>query len=83
MWHIHRHTAQSNKYFDIAFIKRGKYIVGSNQGYRKHSQCIKTLRMIDVGVYQDDTKVKPVIVVIENGKPVTIDKSKTSKPYKP
>lgn len=40
MWHIYRNKQGKHEF---AFIKRGKYIVGSKQGYERKKTLVKSL----------------------------------------
>ncbi len=92
MWHLYK-----NKHglFEIAFIKNGRYIVGSKQGYVNRKTCIKMMREMNYNIrgigektyrafrYQDDTGKKPVIVfVYADGAMELLYSQPPSKPYK-
>ena len=65
MIHLFKHDDGK---FDIALVVNGKYIVGSNQHYENLKGVQNAIMAISksCGVncahYQDDTRVKPVIV---------------------
>lgn len=87
MWHIYKN--KQNK-FEFAFIRKGRYIAGTKQGYNRMSTAIESLvscREVVAGYFevQDDTGEKPVIVriTIIEGRIITEDIDlKTSKVYK-
>jgi ribosomal protein L30E len=78
MIHLFKHSKGKLKgKFDIALIVRGKYIVGSNQGYEKRRQALKAMMSIAHNIpsvgrlgsvkFQDDTIEIPVVYVLNSG----------------
>jgi hypothetical protein len=91
MIHLFKHSKGKLKgKFDIALVVRGKYIVGSNQGYERKSGCYNAMIAICrtlpvVGrlgscKFQDDTFDKPLVVDLDAGNKMTF--SSTKKPTK-
>lgn len=88
MWHIYRNK---HKLFEFAFISKGRYIVGSKQGYVNHKSCVNAIMTIGALEYQDDTKDEskylPTIFLYskEPGEPAKYIPSTLTphEPYKP
>lgn len=94
MVHLFRHTHGKNKgKFDIAFVVRGRYIVGSNQGYNTKRGAYKAMIALCKGLpvvgalgsckFQDDTLVKPIVVQLVSNGNTYHSTNKSSKPYQP
>jgi uncharacterized protein YegP (UPF0339 family) len=95
MFHLFQHTSNKLKgKYDFAFISKGKYICGSNQGYENKEDAIKSVHSVAThkgGVYcwvQDDTEVKSVIMCAVKNVPkrnliITPTTLKTAKKYIP
>lgn len=87
MWHLFK----TKRGFEIALIFRGRYIVGSNQGYKTRNGCHKALKCIipSLGVptsikFQDDTLKTPMVFSISrNESPEWEQNINPSKPYQP
>ncbi len=96
MIHLFKHLSGKNKgKFDIALVVRGKYILGSNQGYERKSSCYNALKLIvnevgfsspvhEVIYFQDDTDMNKYYIAIHDKKPtLRVQQGKPSKPYTP
>lgn len=92
MFHLFKHSEGSLKgKYDFAFVSKGKYICGSNQGYGRKAAVLKAILSVvsnfseNYGAFiQDDTFEKPTVNVYykKNGK-VCILSYSTQKPLKP
>ena len=92
MIHLFKHQSGKLKgKFDIALVVRGKYIVGSNQGYERKIYCLKSIQSIGSqwgGLWcyvQDDTGKPTVSTLHKVGNKIVLTpvKRKPSKPYQP
>ena len=92
MIHLFKHQSGKLKgKFDIALVVRGKYIVGSNQGYERKIYCLKSIQSIGSqwgGLWryvQDDTGKPTVSTLHKLGNKIVLTpvKRKPSKPYQP
>ena len=63
MWHLFKHETGKHKgKYDVAFVVKGKYKVGSNQGYNKKLDAIKCAFLYaDSEDVQDDTLETPKV----------------------
>lgn len=94
MFHLFKHsTGKLKGKYDIALIVKGKYIVGSNQGYNRKRGALSALISIckslpDWGnlgscVFQDDTKEKSEVFSLDLSGTTYKSTQKPSKPYTP
>jgi uncharacterized protein YegP (UPF0339 family) len=77
MIHLFKHHKGKLKgKYDIALIVRGKYIVGSNQGYENKKDAIKSIQSIGVQFlsysfyFQDDTFDKAIVFYAVKNSPL-------------
>lgn len=91
MWHLFKHT---NGKFDFAFISKGKYIAGSQQGYENRSDALKSLNYMvrkpmpagkNYGSFlvQDDTGTKAVVIALHPREHQVLTKVQPSEKYVP
>jgi len=95
MIHLFKHQSGKLKgKFDIALIVKGKYIVGSNQGYNRKGGAINAIVAIMDNVFyesdadpemvmQDDTVSPPLTFTVNDKKELTRYLTKPSRPYTP
>lgn len=91
MFHLFKHSGGKLKgKYDIALVVRGRYIVGSSQGYNKKSSAFNAIRIMCMEIangviaFQDDTFSIPVICQIDpSEKGVLKTDVKPRKPYTP
>lgn len=94
MIHLFEHQKGELKgKYDIAFIVKGRYIVGSNQGYNTKRGAYKPMIALCKGLpvmgalgsckFQDDTYEKPIVVTLLSNGTTYHTKTKPSKPYQP
>jgi uncharacterized protein YegP (UPF0339 family) len=84
MFHLFQHTSKKLKgKYDFAFISKGKYICGSNQGYENKKDALKSLSLVSTA-FQDDTLDKPLMLWLEvEGRKISTSEIKTAtKPSK-
>jgi|VirMetMinimDraft_7_1064189.scaffolds.fasta_scaffold26600_4 hypothetical protein len=56
MYHLFQHASgKSKNKFDIAFIRKGRYGAGSNQGYNRKRDAIALIKSMGGKRFQDDT----------------------------
>lgn len=91
MIHIFKH---SDGTFDRATVRKGKYIHGSNQGYKRKIDVLMTIvkdlsdvyaQVISNNVFtlvQDDTGDKPVLCTVNTTKPYLVISKKQPKNMK-
>lgn len=95
MYHLFQHKSGKlkNKY-DFAFVSKGRFISGSNQGYENKTALLKiifnqaTVNGSHHVHVQDETRVRPVVMYLVRNLPlknIIISDSfkKPSKPYMP
>jgi len=89
MIHLFKHQSGKLKgKFDIALVVRGKYIVGSNQGYERKIGAINAIRVAwteDV-YFQDNSFEKPVVYRMPSAggkRPMYLTVRRPHKPYQP
>ena len=85
MWHLFKHETGKHKgKYDVAFVVKGKYKVGSNQGYNKKSDAIKCALTNRVCEHvQDDTlKVPKVLFCYLSGNKKGLTSPSALKPQK-
>lgn len=92
MWHLFKNNDGK---FEIAFISKGRYIVGSRQGYERKGSCLSALVQMGAPDVQDDTITVnhfggsvPTVLTYMDGKYgrasfMSGKEYTTSKPYKP
>lgn len=87
MFHLFKHA---DKKFDVAFVVKGKYIMGSNQHYSNREDAINAILLVlkDAGsrsvMFQDDTPTQPVILFVSaEGKVLTETSVGVKKKYIP
>lgn len=95
MIHLFKHTAPGKLKgkFDIALVSKGRYIIGSNQGYERKSGAVGAARSlvktIDTNGYyigfnfQDDTFDPPVVYAVFGSRRPQKSPLIPSKPYIP
>ena len=82
MWHIFKHTSGKLKNkFDVAFVKKGKYGAGSNQGYNRKRDAISLIKSMGGKQFQDDTLNEVYEFAVDGG--FFRAGKKISKPYIP
>lgn len=87
MWHIYRNPS-NKKLFEVAFVSKGKYIVGTRQGYaKKASACRAIVSAVNPTgsiLVQDDTGDRPVLKYIHHDGSLSLSVStKAGKKYIP
>lgn len=94
MLHLFKHSDGKLKgKYDIAFVVKGRYIVGSNQGYNTKRDAYKPMLALCRGLpvvgalgsckFQDDTLDKPVVVILNLNGTTFHTSDKPSKKYIP
>lgn len=89
MWHLYKNK-QGN--FEVALITKGRYQVGSKQGYSKKSGCkkalisvLKTMQTVSNNslLFQDDTLSEPQVFWIFKTGRTELSEVKPGKKYVP
>lgn len=79
MWHIYRNSTGK---FEFAFIKKGRYIAGTKQGYSSRVKATKSLYSLAGKVRaQDDTREISVTGILNLFGYLNLDGQKPSKKY--
>lgn len=81
MYHLFQHTTGKLKgKFDVAFVRKGRFGAGSNQGYNRKRDAISLIKAMGGNQFQDDTQ--NVVYIFVSGRFIK-SVQKPSKPYSP